>query len=385
LSLADSPLRDRVVFVEGAPRSGTTLLTVLLSAHPEIAAVTTESHLFDSGRGVGALFDNLEGEPPHRSHLVGYVSRERLVELVRGLCDGVLEEMRSRVAPQARFVLEKTPAALVRPEVPLARKRECYPDAWFVHMIREPGAVVRSLRRAPWSPDRSRAASERWQRGAVGAIRGVFGDLPRYRELFYEELVADPVAVVEGVFGWLGLECDDPLRAEVRRLSAERFSELRAPVGGERASGLRGRTRAVAGALRRGPRRRARVDERPELGEAFAAAIRERDPEALARVADERLVAEVRTADGDLTAEGDRALAALEALAARLFAHRYLSQAWSVAGGQPFTSVLFSGVRADGPRVDLSFTLGIAGSRITRVAVLIAGGLDGRPPKELSL
>ena len=47
----DSPLQGRVIFVEGAPRSGTTLLVTLLATHPEIAGVQAESHLFDFGQG----------------------------------------------------------------------------------------------------------------------------------------------------------------------------------------------------------------------------------------------------------------------------------------------------------------------------------------------
>ena len=57
-----SPLRDRVIFVEGAPRSGTTWLVTLLATHPDIAGVQAESHLFDFG--VDRVFDNIEGRDP---------------------------------------------------------------------------------------------------------------------------------------------------------------------------------------------------------------------------------------------------------------------------------------------------------------------------------
>jgi hypothetical protein len=48
MSIASSPLRDHVSFIEGAPRSGTTWLLTLLATHPDIAG-SRESHLFNFG------------------------------------------------------------------------------------------------------------------------------------------------------------------------------------------------------------------------------------------------------------------------------------------------------------------------------------------------
>src|SRR3712207_588613 len=150
---ADSPLRDRVIFIEGAPRSGTTWLVHLLATHPQIAGVAAESHLFDFG--VDTLFDNLERRNPRARGLAGYVEREELVELVRDLCDGVLGAMRAHVSPGADFVVEKTPSAFRPDGLDLERKADTYPDAWYVHIVRDRDAVARSLMRAPFQDDRS--------------------------------------------------------------------------------------------------------------------------------------------------------------------------------------------------------------------------------------
>src|SRR3954451_19450644 len=106
-----SPLRDHVIFVEGAPRSGTTWLVTLLATHPEIAGVGAESHLFDFG--VDRLFDNFEHRDEYRHGLTRYLDRDELVDLVRDVCDGVLLAMRSHVSAGAspEFVVEKTPIA----------------------------------------------------------------------------------------------------------------------------------------------------------------------------------------------------------------------------------------------------------------------------------
>src|SRR3954467_10772798 len=106
---ADSPLRDRVIFIDGAPRSGTTWLVTLLATHPDVAGVAAESHLFDFG--VDRLFDNWENRHPTLHGLQSYLDREQLFALARDLCDGVLLAMRDHVSQGATpaFVVEKTP------------------------------------------------------------------------------------------------------------------------------------------------------------------------------------------------------------------------------------------------------------------------------------
>jgi hypothetical protein len=152
MGVADSPLRDRVIFVEGAPRSGTTWLVTLLATHPEIAGVQAESHLFDYG--VDRLFDNFDGRHPALRGLVRYVDRQDLVDLARDFCDGALTAMRSRVSPGAtpQFVVEKTLTSPVKGSLDLARKRECYPDAWYVHIVRDREAVVNPSCARPGCP-----------------------------------------------------------------------------------------------------------------------------------------------------------------------------------------------------------------------------------------
>ena len=69
-----SPLRDRVIFVEGAPRSGTTWLVTLLATHPEIAGVEAESHL-DVVQAAGCRFGQgyLFGRPVPPEHLEAFL------------------------------------------------------------------------------------------------------------------------------------------------------------------------------------------------------------------------------------------------------------------------------------------------------------------------
>jgi hypothetical protein len=398
MGVTDSPLRDRVIFVVGAPRSGTTLLTTLLAAHPDVAGIIAESYLFDFDRGVGALFDNFEGQGAWKDHVSAYVTREELVDVSRDLCDGVLERMRSRVAPDARFVVEKTPARRIRPKVTLARKLECYPDAWFIHIVREDDAAIRSLMRAPWNVDRSQESSARWWQDAVDGIRAVCADHPRYQELRYEDVASDPVGVASRLFDGLGLDSDDQILAQVAHVSRERFSDF-APSKDEGAPQPRehdvARNGAVVGRLANRARRSRAVKparrllsaigarrSQEKLATEFGEAVRAADPARIAALTGDSVIFALRSPDGDLRAEGADAHRAIAAVSARLFKEQFFALNWTVAPGRPFLSLLFSGMHKGGTRVDLSWNLFVSHGKIVRVGLISAGSLGGRPLRD---
>src|SRR3954454_6238978 len=283
MGVAGSPLRDRVIFVEGAPRSGTTWLATLLATHPEIAGVDAESHLFDFG--VDRVFDNFEGRDPHMHGLRLFLDREELVDLVRDFCDGILLAMRSHlsVGRPPPFVVEKTPIAKKAEPLDLARKRECYPDAWYIHIVRDREAVTRSLMRSPWMWDRSyEACSALWEL-TVGHARATLGDLPRYREVSYEELRADPAEVCRGLFEWLGISAEDHVLETASVLSRDPYSDLGAIVAPPRRirSSLLGIPRRRMESARAGLRRRLNrtpdVDPGSRVTFLFARALSECD------------------------------------------------------------------------------------------------------------
>jgi hypothetical protein len=397
MGIADSPLHGQVIFVEGAPRSGTTLLAALISCHPDVAGILSESHLFDIG--VNALFDNHESSDPARIYLRAYLSREKLVGLVRDFVDGVFEEMRSKVDPQARFVLEKTPAERIRPKVTLARKLECFPDARFIHVVRDERAVTRSLLRAPWNPDRSQEASRRWWRDAVDAIRDELADQPGYREMRYDDLADDPVSAMSRLFEWLGLRHDEETMDLVALVSRERFAEL-APVGQSGTVPLSDEALTVSRGLRRLPqprlehvrsgravRKLARLTEgvrtrrgrsMRRVASAFAEALREGAKDVLTELTEPSLIFELKSGEGELRTTGDPAREALLTVAARVFSKTFLSESWAFNPGRSLVTVLFTGIRGDGSRVDLAWSLVVWRGRVARVNLISAGDVGGR-------
>lgn len=390
MGIAGSPLRDRVIFVLGAFRSGTTWLATLLATHPEIAGIETESHLFDSG--VDRLFDNFDGRNPYY-HLQAYLDREQLVDLVRDLCDGVLMAMRAHVSRGATppYVVEKTPIAMGLEGLDLARKRECYPDAWFVHIVRDREAVARSLMRSPFMADRSyRACAGLWDE-SVGAARRTLGDHPRYREVDYEAIRSDPAEGCRALFEWLGVDAGEQVLEEVSRLSLDQYSDLGAVTGPARS--LRARAAGAAGRLAAAARERVAArgpePEGRDLAFKFVRAMREHDAEALRAFTAPPFELVYRGADGDLTLKGDAARAALVAIADELFAGRYVNEWWGTAGGgpgewwtrvagHPFWTIFFSALRGDATRVDLAIGLILEGGLVRRAMLISAGPLSGR-------
>ena len=396
MGIAGSPLRDHVIFVEGAPRSGTTWLATLLATHPEIAGVEAESHLFDFG--VDQLFDNFEGRHPYLHGLQSYLDRDELVDLARDLCDGVLMAMREHVSVGAAppFVVEKTPIGGKAEGRDLARKAECYPDAWYAHIVRERDAVARSLMRAPWMADRSyEACAALWDR-TVGQARAALAHLPRYHEIGYEELRADPAAGLRALFEWLGVAAGDDVMETMRALAREQVSDLGAvppaPAASTRAAlaaAPRRLASAARGAIGRWRTRDAGAEPGSALAFEFARALRERDADALRAFTAPAFEFVQRSSDGDRTLRGDEGRDALVAIAESAFDRRYVGEWWASAGGgpgewwtsapgKPFWSLFFSALGGDATRVDLAVGLVLEDGLVRRAVVISAGPPAGR-------
>jgi hypothetical protein len=291
--------------------------------------------------------------------------------------------------------VEKTPISPVKGSLDLARKREIYPDGWYVHIVRDREAVIRSLMRAPWMPDRSyEACASLWDE-TVGRARETSAELPRYREVSYEELRNDPVRSCEALFEWLGVDTSPAVLETVRVLSREKFSDLGAVPSAAAVSGraaLRQQLGKVRTAVRDRVIRAAAPEEGPQhpLAFTFVRALWERDADALGALTAPDLEVEYRSPERDVSLRGDDARAALAGMAEEAFARRYVvewwgstgvspNEWWTSAAGKPFCTIVFSGLGGDATRVNLSFSLLLEDELVQRAIVLSAGPLAGRP------
>jgi hypothetical protein len=195
-----SPFDGRVVFVLGAPRSGTTWLTGLLLAHPDAVGLSEgETWIFQALRD---LWTNAD--------LAGWLEPERLARAVRRFVDEVFAGYRDATNPGASTFVEKSPTHVFR----LQEMAAVYPDASYVHIVRDGRDAARSMAEMDHGQSDVATAARYWA-DSIRAVRRDQHLLARFREVRYEDVVADPVATVCDVMAWVGLSVNDDVRGVV--------------------------------------------------------------------------------------------------------------------------------------------------------------------------
>lgn len=182
------------IFILGAPRSGTTLMRLVLDAHPAISAGPETRFLLDLAKIFGQHWDRLER--------FGF-DRAYWIEKVASFFAGVHEDYAA--ARGKRRWCEKTPRYTVIADL-LA---ELYPDARFLHVLRD-GLDVVASHRDRWGWRAAYDAIDDWRALVRKARR--FGERvgpARYLEVRYESLVEDPEGALRPVFRFLDEEWDD--------------------------------------------------------------------------------------------------------------------------------------------------------------------------------
>ena len=187
-----------MIFNVGARRSGTYWLQRIVCAHPSVAEVPSETYVFS--HGIAPLMERFQ-HAERDSQEVGrvYADRARLITAVRSLCDTVFGEFAT--AGQTH-VAERTPWHVFH--LPLIA--EVYPDARFVHIVRDGRDAVRSLVAQPWGPGTVAEAAEEWCTSVAAGRSAAPGLGERLLEVRYEDLLAEPGAVIERIYSHVGLE-----------------------------------------------------------------------------------------------------------------------------------------------------------------------------------
>ena len=217
-------------FVVGATRSGTTLLRLMLDAHPELA-IPSETHFIP---------ELIAAREKHGA------SRERMLELLTshrrwgdfGLDPdelaarwAAIEPLTGADAVRAFFHLygekqgkpdrwgDKTPGY-----VKLMRPIQTFlPEARFIHLIRDGRDVALSVLRQPWGPRTIEAAAEKW-RSRVLRGRAQQPYLAHYIEVKFEDLVLDTERELRRVCEFAELEFH-PAMLGYHERAAERLRE----------------------------------------------------------------------------------------------------------------------------------------------------------------
>src|SRR5689334_4135504 len=103
-----SPLQGRLIFATGCRRSGTNWLQSTLTSHPAGVGMPPETSLFR--RGLAQPHDRFQHANP-ASPRTGkvFMPREAMLGALRDFSDRVFEENLTRLGPDARYLVERTP------------------------------------------------------------------------------------------------------------------------------------------------------------------------------------------------------------------------------------------------------------------------------------
>ena len=227
-------MEDRLIFLIGAPRSGTTLLARMLSAHSLIYGraephlITPIAHLGYFGSVQKAPYDPLNAEQAVKE-IVGEIPRGEAgyLDALRAYTDSLYGQMMETAPAGKRFFLDKTPAyALVLPFL-----TKLYPEARYVVLTRHPLAILTSYVESFFDGDYQVALAHNpiLQRYVPALARMVRTRPVPHVWVKYEELVKDPEVHFRRVCEHLGVPFEETAIAYGE--SGEEFKGLGDPTG----------------------------------------------------------------------------------------------------------------------------------------------------------
>jgi Sulfotransferase family len=227
-------VQDRLIFLIGAPRSGTTLLARMLGAHSQIHGraephlITPIAHLGYFGKVQKAPYDQNNVEQAIRE-IVAEIPRHEAgyLDALRAYTDSIYAQLMDAAPAGKQLFLDKTPAyALVLPFL-----TRLYPQAKYVVLTRHPLAVLSSYVESFFDGD-YRVALEHnpvLQRYVPELARLVRDAPVPHVWVRYEDLVKEPEVQFRRVCDHLGVPFEE--RAISYGESGEAFKGLGDPTG----------------------------------------------------------------------------------------------------------------------------------------------------------
>jgi Sulfotransferase family len=218
-----------VPFVVGVPRSGTTLMRLMLDAHPDMAIPSETHFITDVARAFRDRRINadqlIELLVAHNRwgdfHLDADELRARF-ERIEPLnaADAVRAFYRQYAEKQGKPRWgDKTPGYVKKLRV-IGR---LFPEARLIHIIRDGRDVALSVIAMNWGPSDVPRAAQLWDR-RIREARGIGATLPHYKEVRYEDLVEDTEPVLRDICDYIELDFD-PVMLDYHRGAARRLKE----------------------------------------------------------------------------------------------------------------------------------------------------------------
>lgn len=233
-----------LVFLVGCGRSGTTWLQNLLAWHPSVVT-SRETQVFAEYLSLVRNrwnYDARKLEADCSAYAVGpptVMDQEDFLDICRQFACKVYDKVADR-DPDAEILLDKTPNHLHEAEFIL----KVFPDACFIHLVRDPRAVVNSLLWAAegwgsyWAPRSPVDAARQWTK-AVRSSDQLKSLTTEVQELRYEDLHTDGGEILLRLWRWLGLEADVEMSREAVEACA--IDRMKANDGSNPADGADGK------------------------------------------------------------------------------------------------------------------------------------------------
>lgn len=217
-------MKNRPIFIVGAPRSGTTLLQYMLRSHPTISLPTGESHfiipLYKNANNFGDLSQRenvklvLQAMADQSAEFL-YTDLHGLKFDIEELADEFFQDGRQSIRDVITGLFEKNSAGEGKQRwgdktpyyvLHIPKILEWWPNAQIIHLIRDGRDVALSIleRSHDFGIYNFYIAAEQWQKYAETG-RKLGKDIPpeQYLELRYEEILEDQAAAIRRVCEFL--------------------------------------------------------------------------------------------------------------------------------------------------------------------------------------
>jgi len=208
------------IFIVGVGRSGTTLIQSMLNAHKDIA-FTPETHFLRNY--IGNISVNKKLVKNDVNYIINKINNDENLKRT----DMNLNEIINLIVKKGEFNLVEFYKKLLKNYAKARNKsmigdkdpknieylhdiKRIFPNAYIVHIIRDPRDVVVSRMKAEWSRDRNFlthviAYREQLHKG-IRDGKKLFGN--HYFELFYEDLIEYPEKTLKKVCKYLNISYD---------------------------------------------------------------------------------------------------------------------------------------------------------------------------------
>ena len=200
LPLALSELGQRIVFIGGLHRSGTTPLAKWLAAHPDVSGLTGTRVYEDEGQHLQSVYPVAKAHGgPGRFALDPAARLTEDSELLTGdAAQRLVEAWAPYWDTSKPVLLEKSPPNLIR----MRFLRALFPSARFIVVVRHPIAVSFATRK--WSGTTIDSLLGHWLRAHEHLVEDSL-HVGRTALVRYEDLLADPHSELDRLFAFLSL------------------------------------------------------------------------------------------------------------------------------------------------------------------------------------